>query len=141
MSTASVETRNAKAAAVARRTRKYVSLSLTRDIIDVSSRIRMYSNSQCGIPPNRMTQAVPMTTTNTRFGNIGNMESGLSVWPWNAACKLRNACGVVALQANTVTVTLMTRVPEKQDDIKKTMSIGLAKTVSLQEAVSVILLS
>jgi hypothetical protein len=159
MSTVSVETRNVKAGPVARKIRKYVSLSLTRDIIDVSSRIRMYSNSQCGIPPNRMTQAVLMTTTNTRFGNIGNMKSGLSVWPWNAVCKLRSACDAVALEANTVTVTLTTRVPEKQVrylgsypsmrvsslaakvGTKKMMTAGLAKTVSLQEAVSVILLS
>lgn len=106
-----------------------------------------------------MTQAVLMTTTNTRFGNIGNMKSGLNVWPWNAVCKLRNACDEAVLEASTVTVTLTTRVPEKQvrylgsyqldpslislaakDDIKKLMTVGLAKTVSLQEAVSVILL-
>jgi hypothetical protein len=55
-----------------------------------------------------------MITTNTRFGNIGNMKKGWSVLPKSAVLKLKSVSDAVAPEATTLKVIQMIPGLERQ---------------------------
>ena len=95
---------------------KKVRVAILRSFITInlSSRIRMCNKWRCGILPNRTTPVARMITTNTRFGNIGNMKKGWSVLPKSAVLKLKSVSDAVAPEATTLKVIQMIPGLERQ---------------------------